>query len=77
MVYARDIINREGPKKHNYRTNEEMLEVFDSPSSRAKLTEMIENYNQNKEGIMAIITDYANATYFITFKLSMVRNSIK
>ena len=76
MAYARDVINRDWPKKHNYRTKEEMLDVFDSPSSRERLTEMIENYNKNKEGIMALVTDYGNATYFITFKLSRVRGSI-
>ena len=47
---------------------EEMLEIFDALASQAKLKNMIINYNQKKEGIMALITDYSNATYFITVK---------
>jgi len=77
MVYARDVINREGPKKTDYRTKEELLDVFDSPSSQLTLIEMIDNYNQNNEGIMALITDYANATYFITCKLNKARKCIQ
>ena len=70
MVYASDVIEKGIPKEYDYRTKEEMLEVFDMPSSQATLSEMIEKYSQKKEGIMALITDYSNATYFITFKLS-------
>lgn len=66
MVYASDVITRNGPKKHHYRTCEEILEIFDAPASQAKLKSMINNYNQEKEGIMVIITEYSNATYFIT-----------
>lgn len=68
MVYASDVINRNGPKKHHYRTYEEMLEVFDAPPTQAKLKYMINNYNQKREGILALIIDYSNATYFITVK---------
>jgi hypothetical protein len=69
MVYASDIIERDGPNEHDYRTKEEIVDVFDTPSSRAKLSRMIDNYNQKTEGIMALITDYSNATYFITIRL--------
>jgi 5-enolpyruvylshikimate-3-phosphate synthase len=68
MIYASEVISRNGPKKHHYRTCEEMLEIFDAPESQEKLKNMINNYNKGKEGIMAIITDYSNATYFITVK---------
>jgi len=69
MVYASDVIDRDGPKEYDYRTKEEILEVFDNPSSHQSLKKMIEEYDQKKEGVMALITDYSNATYFITFKL--------
>jgi hypothetical protein len=69
MVYASDIINGARPKKPDYRNNEEMLALFDSPSSKAKLGELMGNYNPNTEGIMVLITDDSNATYFITVKL--------
>jgi hypothetical protein len=69
MVYASDVIEKDGPKEHDYRTKEEILEVFDNPSSQVTLKQMIDNYNQKNEGIMALITDYSNATYYITFKL--------
>ena len=68
MVYASDVINSNGPKKHHYRKYEEMLEIFDAPASQAKLKNMVNNYNHKKEGIMAVITDYSNATYFVTVK---------
>ena len=70
MLYARDVISKDGPKEHNYRTKEEILEVFDNPESHKTLKTMIDNYDQEKEGIMALITDYSNATYFITVKLN-------
>jgi hypothetical protein len=69
VVYARNVIKRDGPKKNDYRTKEDILDVFDTPSARAQLSRMIDNYNQRTEGIMVLITDYSNATYFITVKL--------
>ena len=68
VVYASDVIHRDGPKKHHYRTYEEMIEIFDTPATQVKLNNMINGYNQKVEGIMALITDYSNATYFITVK---------
>ncbi|NEX22533.1 hypothetical protein G3480_19845 [Thiorhodococcus mannitoliphagus] len=69
MVYASDVINKYGPKKHDYRTREEILEIFDSPASQEELKAMIDGYIQEREGVMVLITDYSNASYFITFKL--------
>ncbi|MBT3722690.1 MAG: hypothetical protein HOM14_04900 [Gammaproteobacteria bacterium] len=68
MVYASDVIERDGPAEYDYRTKEEILEVFDNLSSQRKLKQMIDAYNQKKEGVMALITDHSNATYFITVK---------
>ncbi len=69
LVYARDVIKRGVPNEHDYRTKEEILDVFDAPTSHAQLKEMINNYNQKSEGIMTLITSYSNTTFFVTFKL--------
>ena len=70
MAYAIDIIEKDGPNKHNYRTKTEILDLFDAPSDNDKLSLMIGNYNQRTEGIMVLITDFSNASYFITVNLS-------
>lgn len=69
LVYASNVIERGLPSKFDYRTKEEILEVFDSPSSHAELKQMIDEYDQKNEGIMVLITSYSNATFFVTFKL--------
>ena len=37
LLYAIDVIEREAPNNYDYRTKEEMLDVFDNLSSRNKL----------------------------------------
>ena len=69
VVYARNVIEKNWPNRNDYRTKDDILDVFDTPSAIAQLSRMIDNYNQRTEGIMALITDYSNATYFITVKL--------
>ena len=69
LVYAQDIIDTGFSSKKDYRTKEEMLDIFDMPDSQASLGEMIDNYNPKKEGIMTLITSHSNATFFVTFKL--------
>ena len=69
LVYATDVINSGAPNKVAYRTKEEMMEVFDTPTSSAKLAKMIDDYDSKTEGIMALVTSYSNSTYFITVKL--------
>jgi len=69
LVYASDVIERGLPNGHDYRTKEEILDVFDAPVSHTQLEEMIDKYDQKNEGIMTLITSYSNATYFITVKL--------
>lgn len=68
LVYASDVIERGLPNEHNYRTKEEILDVFDASTSHAQLEEMIDNYKPRNEGILTLITDYSNASYFITVK---------
>ena len=69
MVYASDVIENGIPRKIDYRTKEEILDIFDAPSSHAELEEMIDNYTQSNEGIMTLITSFSNATFFVTFRL--------
>jgi hypothetical protein len=69
LVYARDVIKRGVPNEHDYRTKEEILEVYDAKQTHAELEKMIDNYDQNSEGIMTLITEFSNATFFVTFKL--------
>ena len=69
LVYASDVIEKGLPVKHDYRTKEEILDVFDSPYSHAKLEKMIDDYDQKNEGIMTLITNYSNGTFFVTVRL--------
>jgi hypothetical protein len=69
LVYAQDVIDEKIPNRFNYRTKEELLDVFDSPISQTSLFEMVDNYNPKNEGIMSLITSYSNATYFVTVNL--------
>ena len=69
LVYASDVIEGRLPQNHNYRKKEEILEVFDAPTSHDELEEMIDKYDYKNEGIMTLITSYSNATFFVTIKL--------
>jgi len=69
LVYASDVIEGRLLSKYDYRNKEEVLDVFDTPTSHAELEEMIDKYDHKNEGIMTLITSYSNATFFITVKL--------
>jgi hypothetical protein len=69
LVYAEDIIEGKIPAKWDYRSREEMLEIFDKPESHDGLAKMIDNYEPNKEGIMTLITSYSNATFFVRYRM--------
>jgi hypothetical protein len=69
LVYANDVIKKGLPNEHNYRTKNEILDLFDTPDSKAKLEVLINNYDQQTEGILTLITSHSNATYFVTVKL--------
>lgn len=69
LIYATDVINNGAPNKGAYRTKKEILEVFDTPTTSAKLAKMINDYDSKTEGIMALVTSHSNATYFVTVKL--------
>jgi len=42
LVYASEVIERGVPSDIDYRTKEEILDVFDAPSSHAELGQMID-----------------------------------
>lgn len=69
LVYASAVIEGQLPNIHDYRNKQEILDVFDSPGSHAELEEMIGKYAPKDEGIMTLITNHSNATYFVTVKL--------
>ena len=69
LIYASSVIEGRFPNKNDYRKKEEILDVFDAPTSHAELKEMIDKYNYNNEGIMALITNCSKATFFVTVKL--------
>ena len=69
LVYASDVIEKRLPNKHDYRKKEEILDIFDDPTSHNELEEMIDKYDHKNEGIMTLITSHSNATYFVTVKL--------
>ena len=69
LAYAKDIISKRLPSKINYLTKEDLLDIFDSPTSESRLIKIIDNYNPRTEGILILITDYSNATFFVTVNL--------
>ena len=70
LVYASDVIEKRLPAKHDYRTKEEILDIFDAPAPHNKLEKMIDKYDYKNEGIMTLITSHSNATYFVIVKLT-------
>ena len=70
LVYASDVIEKRLPNKHDYRKKEEILDIFDAPTSHNELKKMIDKYDHKNEGIMTLITGHSNATYFVTVKLT-------
>ena len=69
LVYASDVTKGRLPSEYDYRNKEEILDVFDAPTSSTKLEKMIDKYDHKNEGIMTLITSYSNATFFITVRL--------
>ncbi len=70
LVYASDVIENRFPTKHDYRTKEEILDIFDAPDSHNELENMIDKYDHKNQGIMTLITSHSNSTYFVTVKLT-------
>ena len=53
----------------NYNNRNESLALFDSANSREDLKKLIDNYDPRIEGILILITQSNNASWFITVKL--------
>jgi len=53
----------------NYNNRNESLALFDDTNSRKELKELIDNYDPKTEGILVLITQADNASWFITVKL--------
>jgi len=53
----------------DYRTKKQSLFLFDSKKSKEDLQKLIDNYDPKTEGILILITQPDNATWFMTFKL--------
>ncbi len=53
----------------NYNNKNESLALFDSAKSRKDIKKLIDNYDPKAEGILVLITQANNATWFITVKL--------
>jgi|GEM_PF-928925 len=77
LVYAYSVINGRIPNEHDYRTREEILEIFDDINSKASLAELLNKYEPRSEGILVLITSIDNATLFITVKLKSRRKANK
>ena len=68
LIYAIDVLNGRVPSQIDYRTKDELIDIFDNSDSRKRLNYMIDNYEPKNEGIMTLITSYSNATFFVTIK---------
>jgi len=53
----------------NYNNKNESLALFDDADSRKELKELINKYDPKIEGILILITQANNASWFITVKL--------
>ncbi len=53
----------------DYRTKNQSLFLFDNKNSKEELRELIDNYDPKTEGVLILITQPDNATWFFTFKL--------
>ncbi len=52
-----------------YNNRNESLALFDTANSRKDLKELIDNYDPKTAGILILITQANNASWFITVKL--------
>ncbi len=68
MLYSDSIINGHVPAPYDYRTTEDLLDLYDDPSSKQSLSDLIETCDPKIEGILTLITS-SGATWFVTVKL--------
>jgi hypothetical protein len=75
LVYADSVINGHIPNAHDYRTREDVLEIFDDIDSKASLAALLNKYEPRTEGILVLITSINNETSFVTVKLKSWRKA--
>lgn len=75
LVYAYSVINGQIPNANDYRTSEDVLEIFDNIDSKARLAELLNKYKPRTEGILVLITSHNNETLLVTVKLKSLRKA--
>ncbi len=68
MLYSESVIDLHMPASYDYRTTEELVDLYDDPFSKQSLTDLIEHYDPKTQGILTLITS-SGATWFVTVKL--------
>jgi hypothetical protein len=68
MLYSESVIDGHMPAPHDYRTSEELLDLYDDPFSKQRLAKLVENYDPKTQGVLTMITS-SGATWFVTVKL--------
>jgi hypothetical protein len=70
LLHTRLILEPTVPNKSDYRTKEEIVDLFEDKKSRSEIAIMVDEYESKKSGILVLITSQSNATFYITVKLS-------
>ncbi len=68
MLYSESVIDGHMPAQHDYRTSEELLDLYDDPFSKQRLADLVEDYDPKTQGILNLITS-SGATWFVTVNL--------
>lgn len=75
LVYTDPIINGSLPTEDDYLIKNDVLEIIDGKDSKAGLAALLSNYDPHTEGILVLIANAANTTFFITVKLRSRHNA--
>lgn len=75
LVYTDPVINGTLPTEDDYMSKNDVLEIIDGKDSKAGLAALLSNYDPHAEGILVLITNAANATFFTTIKLISRHNA--
>ena len=70
LLLAKTVLESTIPNKFDYRTKDEIMDLFDDDKSKSEISLMVEEYDPKKSGILVLVTEQANATFYITVKLS-------
>lgn len=69
LLYTKFILESTIPNKSDYRSKEEIVDLFEDKKSRTDIAKMVDNYEPKKSGILVLITNQENDTFYITVKL--------